>query len=122
MTIIYTINKYYFMQQDKFCELNLIFYVFTFIRVIYMKYFLLVPLLFLFLAVCICYAQTNVIKSTNIPRSNNSASSIINNRVHKNAEINKIDNELNMYKGKPDGYSTQKAMELEKQKIDVRNK
>ena len=50
------------------------------------------------------------------------ASTIINNRVHKDAEINKIDNELNMYKGKPDGYSTQKAMELEKQKIDVRNK
>ena len=47
-----------------------------------MKYFLLVPLLFLFLTVYICYAQTNVIKSTNIPRSNNSASTIINNRVH----------------------------------------
>ena len=36
--------------------------------------------------------------------------------------LNKINNELNMYKGKPDGYSIQKAMELEKQKIDVRNK
>lgn len=87
-----------------------------------MKYFLLVPLLFLFLTVYICYAQTNVIKSTNIPRSNNSASTIINSRVQKDAEINKIDNELNMYKGKPDGYSAQKSMELEKQKIDVRNK
>lgn len=85
-----------------------------------MKYFL--SILLILTTAFVCFAQTNVIKSTNIPRSSNSASSIINSRVQKDAEINKIDNELNMYKGKPDGYSAQKSMELEKQKIDVRNK
>lgn len=87
-----------------------------------MRYFLLVPAVFLFMAVYMCYAQTNVINTTNIPNSNNSASVIIKNRVEKDAEINKIDNELNMYRGKPDGYSAQKSMELEKQKINARNK
>lgn len=85
-----------------------------------MKYFLVILSILLFAAAG--YAQTNVIKSTNIPTSSNAASTIIKNRTAKDAEINSIDSELNMYKGNTDGYSMQKSMELEKQKIDVRNK
>ena len=85
-----------------------------------MKYFLVILSILLFAAAG--YAQTNVIKSTNIPTSSNAASTTIKNRTAKDAEINRIDSELNMYKGNPDGYSMQKSMELEKQKIDVRNK
>lgn len=82
----------------------------------------LVCILFIILYAVESLAQTNVIKSTNIPKSSNAASTIIKNRTAKDAEINRIDRELNMYKGNPDGYSMQKSMELEKQKIDVRNK
>lgn len=85
-----------------------------------MKYFLVILSILLFTAAG--YAQTNVIKSTNIPTSSNAASTIIKNRTAKDTEINSIDRELNMYKGNTDGYSMQKSMELEKQKIDVRNK
>lgn len=85
-----------------------------------MKYFL--SLLLIVSTAALGFAQTNVIKSTNIPRSSNSASTIIKQRTQKDAEINNIDSELNMYRGKSDGYSLQKSMELEKQKIDVRNK
>ena len=85
-----------------------------------MKYFLVILSILLFAAAG--YAQTNVIKSTNIPKSSNAISTTIKNRTAKDAEINRIDSELNMYKGNPDGYSMQKSMELEKQKIDVRNK
>ena len=85
-----------------------------------MKYFLVILSILLFAAAG--YAQTNVIKSTNIPTSSNAVSTTIKNRTAKDAEINRIDRELNMYKGNPDGYSMQKSMELEKQKIDVRNK
>lgn len=85
-----------------------------------MKYFLVILSILLFAVAG--YAQTNVIKSTNIPTSSNAASTIIKNRTAKDAEINRIDRELNMYKGNTDGYSVQKSMELEKQKIDVRNK
>lgn len=85
-----------------------------------MKYFLVILSILLFAAAG--YAQTNVIKSTNIPKSSNAVSTTIKNRTAKDAEINSIDSELNMYKGNPDGYSMQKSMELEKQKIDVRNK
>ena len=85
-----------------------------------MKYFLVILSILLFAAAG--YAQTNVIKSTNIPKSSNAASTIIKNRTAKDAEINRIDSELNIYKGNTDGYSVQKSMELEKQKIDVRNK
>lgn len=85
-----------------------------------MKYFL--SILLILTTAFICFAQTNVIKSTNIPRSSNSASTIIKQRTQKDADINRIDNELNMYKGKPDGYSMQRSMELEKQKIDIRSK
>ena len=85
-----------------------------------MKYFLVILSILLFAAAG--YAQTNVIKSTNIPKSSNAVSTTIKNRTAKDAEINRIDSELNMYKGNPDGYSMQKSMELEKQKIDVRNK
>lgn len=81
----------------------------------------LVCILFIILYAVESLAQTNVIKSTNIPKSSNTASTIIKNRTTKDSKINKIDNELNMYKGNPDGYSMQKSMELEKQKIDVRN-
>lgn len=82
----------------------------------------LVCILFIILYAVESLAQTNVIKSTNIPKSSNAVSTIIKNRTAKDAEINHIDSELNMYKGNPDGYSMQKSMELEKQKIDVRNK
>ena len=82
----------------------------------------LVCILFIILYAFESFAQTNVIKSTNIPKSSNAVSTIIKNRTAKDAEINRIDRELNMYKGNPDGYSVQKSMELEKQKIDVRNK
>lgn len=85
-----------------------------------MKYFLVILSILLFAAAG--YAQTNVIKSTNIPKSSNAVSTTIKNRTAKDAEINSIDSELNMYKGNTDGYSMQKSMELEKQKIDVRNK
>lgn len=85
-----------------------------------MKYFLVILSILLFAAAG--YAQTNVIKSTNIPTSSNAVSTTIKNRTAKDAEINRIDSELNIYKGNTDGYSVQKSMELEKQKIDVRNK
>lgn len=82
----------------------------------------LVCILFIILYAFESFAQTNVIKSTNIPKSSNAVSTTIKNRTAKDAEINRIDRELNMYKGNTDGYSMQKSMELEKQKIDVRNK
>lgn len=82
----------------------------------------LVCILFIILYAVESLAQTNVIKSTNITTSSNAASTIIKNRTAKDAEINRIDSELNIYKGNTDGYSVQKSMELEKQKIDVRNK
>lgn len=82
----------------------------------------LVCILFIILYAFESFAQTNVIKSTNIPKSSNAVSTTIKNRTAKDAEINRIDSELNMYKGNTDGYSMQKSMELEKQKIDVRNK
>lgn len=82
----------------------------------------LVCILFIILYAFESFAQTNVIKSTNIPKSSNAVSTTIKNRTAKDAEINRIDSELNIYKGNTDGYSVQKSMELEKQKIDVRNK
>lgn len=86
----------------------------------YMRYFLFTTLFLI--SANICFGQTNVIKNSNIPSNNIDASSIIKNRVQNDNKINKIDNELNIYRNKSDSFSRQKTYELEKEKINVRSK
>ena len=71
-----------------------------------MKYFIII-LIVSICAVNICFAQTGM-KSRDIISN-------------KDAQMNKVNNDLNFYRSKNDGASNQKVMELERQKSKMIN-
>ena len=87
-----------------------------------MKYFIII-LIVSICAVNICFAQTGM-KSRDIITKNSSSSSSyseIKARTNKDAQMNKVNNDLNFYRSKNDGASNQKVMELERQKSKMIN-
>ena len=87
-----------------------------------MKYFIII-LIVSICAVNICFAQTGM-KSRDIISKNSSSSSSyseIKAMTNKDAQMNKVNNDLNFYRSKNDGASNQKVMELERQKSKMIN-
>lgn len=86
-----------------------------------MKYFI-ITLIVVISAVNICFAQTGM-KSRDIISSSGSNSSFseIKARTSHDAQMNKVNNDLNFYRSKNDGASNQKVMELERQKSKMMN-
>lgn len=87
-----------------------------------MKYFIIT----LIVSICfinICFAQTTMRSRDIISRSSGSSSSFseIKARTSRDAQMNKVNNDLNFYRSKNDGASNQKVMELEKQKSKMIN-
>ncbi len=87
-----------------------------------MKYFI-ITLVICVSAVNICFAQTSMKSRDIISRNSSSSSSYseIKARTSRDAQINKINNDLNFYRSKNDGASTQKVMELEREKSKMIN-
>ncbi len=80
-----------------------------------MKYFIIT----LIVSICIvniCFAQTTMKSS-----GSSSSFSEIKARTNRDAQMNKINNDLNFYRSKNDGASNQKVMELERQKSKIIN-
>lgn len=89
----------------------------------YMKYFITAFLIYIF-TVNLCFAQTGM-KSRDIistGRSDNNIYSEIEVRTNRDADMNKINNELNFYRSKNDSIYNQRIMELEKEKSQIINK
>ncbi len=87
-----------------------------------MKYFIIT----LIVSICIvdiCFAQTTIRSRDIISRSSGSSSSFseIKARTNRDAQMNKVNNDLNFYRSKNDGASNQKVMELERQKSKIIN-
>ena len=87
-----------------------------------MKYFI-ITLVICVSAVNICFAQTSMKSRDIISRNSSSSSSYseIKARTSRDAQINKINNDLNFYRSKNDGASNQKVMELEREKSKIIN-
>ena len=86
-----------------------------------MKYFI-ITLIVSISAVSICFAQTTI-RSRDITSSGSSSSSFseIKARTSRDAQMNKVNNDLNFYRSRSDGASNQKVMELERQKSKMIN-
>lgn len=87
-----------------------------------MKYFI-IALVISVSAVNICFAQTGLKSRDIISRDSSSSSSYseIRARTSRDAQMNKINNDLNFYRSKNDGASNQKVMELEREKSKMIN-
>lgn len=87
-----------------------------------MKYFI-ITLIGSICFINICFAQTIMRSRDIISRSSGSSSSFseIKARTDRDAQMNKINNDLNFYRSKNDGASNQKVMELERQKSKMIN-
>ncbi len=82
---------------------------------------------FIFMILLLCYveygfSQTNVIEKTYIPKSDNSIHKQIKEKTNKDNMINKIDSELNTYNHKYGETDSSRAYELEKNKMNIKNK
>ncbi len=85
-----------------------------------MKYFIII-LIVSICAVNICFAQTGMKSRDIISKNSSSSYSEIKARTNKDAQMNKVNNDLNFYRSKNDGASNQKVMELERQKSKMIN-
>ena len=87
-----------------------------------MKYFI-ITLIISISAVNVCFAQTSMKSGDIISRNSGSSSSYseIKARTSRDAQMNKINNDLNFYRSKNDGASNQKVMELEREKSKIIN-
>lgn len=90
-----------------------------------MKYFITAALLAISI-VNISYAQTGMTSREIISRSSGSSSSSssyseIRARTSRDAKMNKINNDLNYYRNSDDSASSQKVMELEREKSKMIN-
>ncbi len=85
-----------------------------------MKYFI-ITLIVSICAVNICFAQTGMKSRDIISKNSSSSYSEIKARTNKDAQMNKVNNDLNFYRSKNDGASNQKVMELERQKSKMIN-
>lgn len=87
-----------------------------------MKYFI-TALVVIICSVNICFAQTGLKSRDIISNSSGSSSSFseIKARTDRDAQMNKINNDLNYYRSQTDGASNQKVMELERQKSKMLN-